>query len=89
MQLKSFIHLIEKLQSEEDFRLFLEDVRWQGKPICHHCGSISDKHYKLKNGGTFKGLYKCKDCRSVTVGTMFDGSHLSFIGRGKATLSYC
>lgn len=81
MQIKSFIHLIEKLQSEEDCRLFLEDVRWQGKPVCPHCGSISDKHYKLKNDGTFKGLYKCKDCRSrftVTVGTMFEGSHLSF-----------
>jgi transposase-like protein len=80
MQLKSFIHLIEKLQSEEDCRLFLEDVRWQGKPVCTHCGSISDKHYKLKNGGTFKGLYKCKDCRerfTVTVGTMFEGSHIN------------
>ena len=76
---ESLIHLIDKLQSEEDCRLYLEDVRWAGQPVCPHCGSISDRHYKLKIGGQFKGLYKCKDCRerfTVTVGTMFEGSNL-------------
>ena len=79
MQPKSLIHLIDTLQSEEDCRLFLENVRWQGEPICPHCSSKSDKHYKLTTGGIFKGLYKCKDCRerfTVTVGTMFESSHI-------------
>ncbi|NDW19019.1 IS1595 family transposase [Dysgonomonas sp. 216] len=79
MLIKSLIHMIEKLQSEEDCRLFLEDVRWQGKPICPHCGSINEKHYRLTTNGVFKGLYKCKDCRerfTVTVGTIFESSHI-------------
>lgn len=73
------MHLMENLRSEDDCRLFLENVRWQGTPICPHCGSISDKHYRLKTHGTFKGLHKCKDCNkrfTVTVGTMFEGSHV-------------
>ncbi len=59
--------------------MYLEYTRWLKGPVCPHCGSISDKHYQLKIGGVFKGLYKCKDCRqrfTVTVGTMFEGSHI-------------
>jgi len=76
---KSFDHLIEELQTENDCRQFLEDLRWKGEPVCPHCGSKSDKHYKLKIKGIFNGLYKCKDCRerfTVTVGTMFDSTHI-------------
>lgn len=79
LQFESLIHLIDTLHTEEECRAHLEDVRWNGKPVCPHCGSISDRHYKLKIGGQFKGLYKCKDCRerfTVTVGTMFEGSNL-------------
>jgi len=76
---KSLIHLIDKLKTEEDCRLFLENARWQGNPTCPHCGSISNQHYQLKINGEFRGLYKCRDCRkrfTVTVGTMFEGSHI-------------
>ena len=58
---------------------FLEELRWGGSPICPHCGVQNSNHYKLKQKGEFKGLYKCKDCRerfTVTVGTMFEGSHI-------------
>lgn len=77
--IKSLIDLLRNLQSEEDCRLFLENIRWHGVPACPHCGSKSEGHYKLTNGGVFRGLYKCKDCRerfTVTVGTMFEGSHI-------------
>lgn len=77
--IKSLIDLLESLQSEEDCRLFLEDIRWHGVPVCPHCGSKSEDHHKLRNGGIFRGLYKCKDCRerfTVTVGTMFESSHI-------------
>lgn len=76
------MHLMENLRSEDDCRLFLENVRWQGTPVCPHCGSISDKHYQLKTHGTFNGLYKCRDCHkrfTVTVGTMFEGSHIPLL----------
>ena len=77
--IKSLIDLLRNLQSEEACRLFLENIRWQGVPVCPHCSSKSEGHYKLTNGGVFRGLYKCKDCRkrfTVTVGTMFEGSHI-------------
>lgn len=71
---------MDQLQTDMDCRLYLESIRWcNGIPTCPHCGSISENHYKLKQSGSFKGLYKCQDCRSrftVTVGTMFEGSHI-------------
>lgn len=67
------------LRSEDDCRKYLEYARWQDEPICPKCGCQSKEHYRLKHGGVFKGLYKCKDCKSrftVRVGTMFEGSHI-------------
>jgi transposase-like protein len=77
---KSFSHMLEVLDTDKTCREFLEKVRWNGVPICPHCGSICKDHYKLKAKGEFKGLYKCKYCGerfTVTVGTMFEGSHIS------------
>jgi transposase-like protein len=75
----SFIQMLDAFQNEDACRLFLEDLRWNGTPVCPHCGSINDGHYKLNVKGEFKGLYKCKDCRerfTVTIGIMFEGSHV-------------
>lgn len=77
---KSFIQLLRTLKDERSCREFLEETRWKGEPVCPHCGSQDERHYKLKSRGQFNGLYKCRDCRSrftVTVGTMFEGSHVS------------
>ncbi|MCG3166644.1 MAG: IS1595 family transposase ISNwi1 [Bacteroidia bacterium] len=79
LQFKSFAHMLEVLSTETHCRVFLENLRWTGSPICPHCGVQDADHYQLKDKGVFKGLYKCKDCRqrfTVTVGTMFEGSHL-------------
>ncbi|REC63922.1 IS1595 family transposase [Chryseobacterium pennae] len=76
---KSIIDLIDNLNTDNDCMEYLEKIRWNGEPECPHCGSKSDKHYRL-NKKNFKGLYKCKDCRNrftVTVGTMFESSHIS------------
>lgn len=75
----SLLQMIDTLHTEEDCREYLEHLRWNGKPICPHCGSISEHHYKLNVNGKFDGLYKCKDCRerfTVRQGTMFEGSHI-------------
>lgn len=75
----SLLDIIETLDTEEKCREYLEEVRWNGEPICPHCGSISKHHYKLTQNGEFKGLYKCKDCRerfTVRQGTMFEDSNL-------------
>lgn len=67
----------------EKAREYLEKLRWPEKPICPHCGSFAD-HYQLtgkedSKRPVRKGVWKCKDCReqfSVTVGTLFEGSHI-------------
>lgn len=71
--------------NEDEARTYLEDVRWNGKPVCPHCDSEQCgtlKGIKDKKGNIRKGLYKCynKDCRkqfTVTVGTVMHRSHLS------------
>lgn len=75
----SFSQMLEVLNTETKCREFLEHLRWEGKPVCPHCSSINKNHYELKVKGEFKGLRKCKDCRrtfTVTVKTMFEGSHI-------------
>lgn len=75
----SLLQMMDTLHTEEDCRVYLENMRWNGKPICPHCGSISEHHYKLTKDGKFEGLYKCRDCRcrfTVRQGTMFEGSNL-------------
>lgn len=72
--------MLQVLNTDEACRIFLENIRWNGEPACPHCGSVNKDHYKLNVKGEFKGQYKCKDCRerfTVTVGTMFEGSHIS------------
>lgn len=76
---KSFIDLFNSLHDENSCREFLESERWHGDSICPHCHKQCSEHYKLKSKGVFKGLYKCKYCRkrfTVTVGTIFEGSHV-------------
>jgi transposase-like protein len=79
-QFKSFAQMLDVLNTDDVCREFLENIRWAGTPVCPHCGTQNKEHYKLNVKGEFKGQYKCKDCRerfTVTVGTMFEGSHIS------------
>jgi transposase-like protein len=70
-------------------REYLESVRWPNGPFCPHCGTlggepVQTKAYVRKNGRVQParaGLYKCqqKECYkqfSVTVGTVFERSHI-------------
>ncbi len=74
---------------DDTARAYLESVRWPDGPVCPHCGSkggwaIQTKPVTRKNGRVTparQGLYKCtdKDCEeqfSVTVGTVFERSHI-------------
>jgi len=70
--------MIMALPDDQACRLHLEKIRWNETPTCPHCAST--KHYKLKTKGEFKGLYKCGECKqryTVTVGTIFEGTHIS------------
>ena len=56
---------------------YLESIRWPDGPVCPHCGVEDEKHYRLKH--ETRKLWKCRACRkqfTVTVGTIFEGSHV-------------
>lgn len=69
--------------NEDKAREYLESLRWPDGPVCPHCGS-KEKHYPLQGKADStravrKGVWKCKKCRkqfSVTVGTVFERSHI-------------
>jgi transposase-like protein len=78
---------------EEKAREALEAVRWPNGPICPHCGN-SDPETIAKIEGKKqshrKGLYYCneKQCQSqftVTVGTVFERSHIPLTKWWQAT----
>lgn len=55
---------------------YLESIRWPNGPVCPHCGS-DRKPYNLPH--KTRRLWKCAACRkqfTVTVGTIFEGSHI-------------
>lgn len=71
-------------QDEDLARAFLEKNRWPDGAYCPHCGeaeNITQVQAKAKEAKakTRKGLYQCNSCRqqfSVTVGTVFERSHV-------------
>ncbi len=63
--------------TEEEARQYLEKLRWPDCPVCPHCGGVNAR--KLEGKSTRAGVHKCRDCRkqfTVTVGTIFERSHL-------------
>jgi transposase-like protein len=79
--------LAMRISNEGDAYEYLESLRWNGTPVCPHCG-VQGKHYFLNptNGvsrttrtgsESERRVWKCKDCRkqfSVLTGTIFHGS---------------
>ena len=69
-------------RTEDEAREMLEALRWPDGAVCPHCGN--KESYKLIAKSDSKkavrnGVYKCKTCRkqfTVTVGTIFEGSHI-------------
>jgi transposase-like protein len=63
-------------------REFIEGMLWPQGPVCPHCKSQRATRMVSKEGTKHPvrpGLVKCKDCRkkySVTVGTIFEDSHI-------------
>lgn len=66
-------HFQDPLKAAE----YLENIRWPNGPVCPHCGENERKPYKLKS--KTRSLWKCAACRkqyTVTVGTIFESSHI-------------
>lgn len=81
--------LADRVHDETDAYLLLEELRWDGTPVCPHCGH--DKAYFLtpKNGTTratgpkrtpsVRRVWKCAKCRkqfSVLTGTIMHGTKI-------------
>ncbi len=57
-------------------REWLETLLWPDGPVCGHCGTL-DEATQIKGR---PGLYQCNSCRkqfTVTVGTVFERSHIA------------
>ncbi len=72
---------INKIYTDETAaRKHLEKLLWPDGPYCPHCGNTDPKRiHKLQGKSTREGVYKCRECEkpfSVTVGTVFESSHV-------------
>ena len=57
----------------------VESIVWPNGPVCVHCGEMN-RIGLLKGNATRPGVYKCYACRKqfrVTVGTVFEASHIA------------
>jgi transposase-like protein len=78
----NLITLAQEYSDNDKARELLESMFWPHGAYCPHCKA--DEPYKLTlkarpNRPPSKGVYKCRTCRkqfTVTVGTIFEGSHI-------------
>jgi transposase-like protein len=66
-------------QNETKAREWLEASRWPSGPVCPHCGTVGERIAKLEGKAHRPGLYQCYECNSqfsVTVGTLYERSHI-------------
>jgi transposase-like protein len=80
----NLVTLAQHFSDEDKAREFLEKLRWPDGPVCPKCGEV-DNAYRLepqeskKGKHVRKGVWKCGGCReqfTVTVGTIFEDSHI-------------
>jgi transposase-like protein len=73
------LNLKAKIYTDENAaRRHLERLQWPDGPVCPHCGSV-DEATALAGESTRPGVWKCRPCQkpfSVTVGTVFERSHI-------------
>ena len=79
---------LDEIQSrfgtDEKARQYLEEIRWEFGIECPHCkNSKQNRIWKIEPNpekGIRAGLYQCAKCKkqfTVTVGTIFEDSHIS------------
>jgi transposase-like protein len=74
IKFNNLLDVVNRFPNEQSCRDFLEQMRWNGKPVCPRCG-YSEKIYRIQGGK----LLKCASCRqpfSVKIGTIFEDSAL-------------
>jgi transposase-like protein len=75
--------ITDRIGDEESARKLYESIRWPEGPICPHCGEINNarplKARPDSKKPVRKGVWKCYGCCeqfTVTVGTVFEDSHI-------------
>src|SRR6266516_4174369 len=75
--------IMKRFGTDEAAREYLESVRWPKGPVCPHCGNCdATRIYQIAANPAKKiraGLRECKECTkqfTVTVGTIFEDSHI-------------
>lgn len=63
-------------QNPDKAREYLERLRWNGEPVCPHCGTVGG-HYATKKPGVWRcAESKCRKDFSVTTKTVMEASHI-------------
>lgn len=72
-----------RFASDETAREYIETILWPKGPVCPHCKNTDAKRiWKIQANPDKKiraGLYRCAECNkefTVTVGTIFEDSHI-------------
>src|SRR3989454_4023256 len=73
----------QRFGTDEKARQYLEEIRWPDGVVCPHCKNADQERiWTIKASPTAKiraGLYQCAECKkqfTVTVGTIFEDSHI-------------
>ena len=67
-----------RFHDEDAAYAWVEARLWPNGPTCPHCGEC-EKIVRLAGKSTRRGVHKCRSCRKpfrVTVGTVFEASHI-------------
>lgn len=77
---KTIAEFNDYFKDEKTCYEFLENLRWNGQPVCPHCGSTKQP-YKVKARGKFKDIpsYRCSERQcdnpfTVRTKSIFEGS---------------
>src|SRR5260370_435286 len=72
-----------RFSTDEAARRYLEEIRWGHGVVCPHCKNTDQKRiWEIKASPTAEiraGLRQCAECKkqfTVTVGTIFEDSHI-------------
>lgn len=71
------IEVFQSFQTQEQAVEYLEEARWKGRPTCPYCKS--EEAYRHASGDRAGQRWQCPSCTrafSVTVGTIFHGTHV-------------
>lgn len=74
MRFESITDMFRTFNTEEKCRDYLAQIRWNGKPICVHCGH-DEKIYVYSDNKT----YKCSCCKkkfTVTMNSVLQSTHI-------------